>query len=189
MEIQWTPGGKSYQDLNGDIIVKKFHFAKINAMEIPTLINKAEEFRCDGFVLFGDQTIKIRRTDTSRPDEPLEISYEIRDTVYLKNETVALAINIYCGTAKSIEEAINDVIVTTGNLVYLGIPIEGGKGQIKRCKEIAGDIFKKFGHYLKKYDVICVEYKTRGGKGGWMSKIAERRFYSSEFVSISPVYE
>jgi hypothetical protein len=183
MEIQWTRGPMTFDGRDGVVVNKRHFYSEISAMDFEALVIKAKELMLDGFVFAEGESVTIHRVDEIKDQKIVVTYYDIRETIYAKNNTTALAVNVYCGIASSIEKAIEDAIVTTGKLVYLGDPIEGGKGQLKRCKEIAMEIFRKHGNYLKKYDVVCVEYKTRGGKGGWASKIAERSFYSSELIA------
>lgn len=184
--MEWERGATSYQYLNDELICKEYFHTKVKAMDIPALIVKAAELRNDGFALTGDEIIRVYKVVQTRPNKQQVFSYEIRSAVYFINGTTALTVNVYCGFAYSLDEAIRDVIVTNGNLVHLGDPIEGGKGQLNRCKEIAENIFSKFGHLIIDHNnVVCVEYKTRGGKGGWAAKIAERRFYPTELMAVA----
>lgn len=179
--VSWEPGGWSFSSDTG--ITKRSSFNKVSIDQFPALLQKAEELKKEGFSLTDGQFVRVMRTEIIRNDLPSEFNFTIRDVIFFRNETTSLGVNVF-NYSSEIHKLADGIIITHQDLYHLGDPIESGKGQLNKCKEIALGIFLKHGHLLPENNVICVEYKTRGGKGGWARKIAQRRFYRSELEQI-----
>ena len=112
-------------------------------------------------------------------------TYQVKSRFMVKNEEAGLRLEANSPALVSLEDAVNAVAINRGSLIYFGDPVEGGKGQLKRCREIAKRIVERCGTEAgtsRIYDgqYVLVDYETRGGRGGRTAKIATRRFTFEE---------
>lgn len=163
----------SYYSVSGSYQVTDYDSAVLPTV-IPELAKKIVELEGDGFVLL-DNEIPIWKSVKESADGTV-VYYSVNHDCRFQNGDTILKVlvkNTFCSSA---EETISGAMCVNLSLHYAGNPIEGGKGQIKKCREIAEDIFAKWGRLKGLYSDVIVPYATRGGRGGWKSKIAERSF-------------
>ena len=72
------------------------------------------------------------------------------------------------------------------DIVFVGDPVAGGDGQARRCFDIARRLLQEHGAFLGAGGQVVVRYCTRGGRGGWNAKIAERAFSPSDLAEARP---
>lgn len=142
---------------------------------IPRLSEKIAELGRHGFVLLDDE-IPVYKSIKETTNNKIEIVYNINHDCRFRNGEVILKVLVKRVQCASVDEAVSGAICTNLSLHFDGDPVDGGKGQIGKCRKIADEIFEKWGHLKGFASPVIVPYKTRGGRGGWKPKIAERSF-------------
>lgn len=150
--------------------------------DVPTLVSTSERLKADGYRFKNEPVRVIRNESTKNGTET--VSYKVLGFAHFIKSDGKLTVEIEGNGYPTVEEAVINSTTTIRRVFYDGEPIEGGKGQLKRCREIALRLFAEHGKHLISDGTVIVPYHTRGGRGGWKAKVASRRFPVRELQAL-----
>ena len=147
--------------------------------EIPANIPCVEELKAklarDGYVYNPEYKLYAYRSVNNTNTE-----YYIHCRIGFDKSDGRLIYQVTSEYCSSVDEAVVEARATLSSCFYIGDLIEMGKGQLAKCKAIALRLANEHSLYLQESHVIVVSYESRGGRGGWKAKIADRRFSVNE---------
>lgn len=152
------------------------HLAEITDA-IPSVEELKSKLAIDGYVYNPEYKLYVYRSvsnDTTEYYVHCRIGFDKRD-----GRLMMQVASEHCAT---VEGAITKSQISLQSCFYLGDVVAMGKGQANRCKAIALRLASEHATYLRDSHVIVVPYESRGGRGGWKAKIADRRFSVNELL-------
>lgn len=150
--------------------------------DVPALVSISERLVADGYK-FKNEPVRVIRNESTK-NGTKAISYKVLGFAHFRKVDGKLVVRIEGNGYPTVEEAVINSITRIERAFYDGEPVEGGKGQLKRCKEIALRLLAEHGKHLISDGTIIVPYHTRGGRGGWKAKVASRRFPVRELQAL-----
>ena len=150
------------------------YFKDLPAEGIPVLASRIADLQARGFTLVANGS-RLNKQVVESEGHPAEIYYWLEETAYMEDGKVKIRVRI-TSKADSPELAIANAQAVIPEVAYAKSTVEGGKGQMKRCAQIAAEVFNKYGDLIEEGGYISIPYWTAGGRGGWKTKKAYRCF-------------
>lgn len=142
---------------------------------VPALVTLRERLTTAGYEFVAQPVHVIREERTAGGAAEAKITYQVSHWARFRQGAGVLIAEVE-GSGDTLAEAVSTAQTKIGEIRYGQAPVASGRGQATTCREIARQLFAAHGAWLAPKGQVVVPYYTRGGRGGWMGKVARRRF-------------
>jgi hypothetical protein len=184
----FTFSSQAVWERNGERINGQQHcdtdYAPIPLLEVPAAARFARELEAEGYACTGQPQVSRCRSAIKWEDgrEDHGVSFCVGFTLHARRGNAELIWDVRGGGRDPTEAVTAATVCPEPTAHFREAVIAGGKGQASRCLQAARSVFTDHPR-AQAARWICVDYRTRAGRGGWREKIATRNFRPLDVIA------
>ena len=167
---------------NGQQTTQIVRHTPVQMLDIPALAELHPKLVALGWQQINSQKplkLSISAKTINGQAQPLEYYLAERILYQHKSHPALLAVEILSGHFPTPEEPLQAATCQLDG-IYKVEPVAAGKGQLIRVRQEAVSLLPLAESLPLPVSRIVVSYRTRGGRGGWIGKVADRRYTPAE---------